>query len=156
MSHYGSSSGCLSSDHFDLFLKVYFIHGDYYPQVLGNSSCQWLAWSWLYVMEWIYILKCKLLVGLYLEIVVRRVVPLCWEWCPYMGRWERPFFVLPPFSLLCTSIWGCKEKALPANQICPCQTGTSFLNFPSSIMMRNECFFLKKQKLSVAMCYRRL
>lgn len=97
MSHYGSSSGCLSSDHFDLFLKVYFIHGDYYPQVLGNSSCQWLAWSWLYVMEWIYILKCKLLVGLNLEIVVRRVVPLCWEWCPYMGRWERPFFVLPPF-----------------------------------------------------------
>lgn len=53
-----------------------------------------LANDWLVVdsvMRWIHILKHKLPVGLHLEVVIRRVLPLSWEWFPCSGRWERPY-----------------------------------------------------------------
>lgn len=38
--------------------------------------------------------KHTLPVGLYLEVVVREVVPFWWDWYPYRGRPEGPLFSL--------------------------------------------------------------
>lgn len=140
------------------FSRSHFLHGAYYPEVLGNSSCQWLACGWLYLMRWIYILKHKLPGGLHLEVVVGGLgLYLCPGNGSLVGGDGKDLICsLSDVLAHVRPQWegiACKlDRPWPALE----PAGTLFLNFPGSIITRIECLFKiqtkQNQELSLWQC----